>query len=108
MRADLTTQAADFVRTLRSAQELEKKDQVGSSLAWYLKAQETLSRRASLRARASSGWRSRSSPRVELEASRGSAIDELRRFHAYARVAAPAIFYLLCIPRPRTAYVSAT
>jgi hypothetical protein len=39
VRADLTTQAADFVRTLRSAQDLEKKEQVGSSLAWYLKAQ---------------------------------------------------------------------
>ena len=40
MRADLTTHAADFVRTLRSAQELEKKEQIGSSLAWYLKAQK--------------------------------------------------------------------
>ena len=40
MRADLTTQAADFVRTVRSAQELEKKEQIGSSLAWYLKAQK--------------------------------------------------------------------
>lgn len=39
-RADLTTKAADFVRTLRGAQDLEKKDQVGSSLAWYLKAQK--------------------------------------------------------------------
>lgn len=39
-RANLTTQAADFVRTLRSAQDLEKKDQVGSSLAWYLKAKK--------------------------------------------------------------------
>ncbi|MES2570707.1 MAG: hypothetical protein V4710_11720, partial [Verrucomicrobiota bacterium] len=39
-RADLTTQAADFVRTLRSAQELEKKEQVGSSLSWFLKAQK--------------------------------------------------------------------
>ena len=39
-RANLTTQAADFVRTLRSAQDLEKKDQVGSSLAWYLKARK--------------------------------------------------------------------
>ena len=39
-RANLTTQAADFVRTLRGAQDLEKKDQVGSSLAWYLKAQK--------------------------------------------------------------------
>jgi tetratricopeptide (TPR) repeat protein len=40
MRANLTTQAADFVRTLRSAQDFEKKDQVGSSLAWYLKAKK--------------------------------------------------------------------
>ncbi len=39
MRANLTTQAADFVRTLRTAQELEEKGQVGASLAWYLKAQ---------------------------------------------------------------------
>jgi hypothetical protein len=39
-RANLTTQAADFVRTLRSAQDMEKKDQVGSSLAWYLKARK--------------------------------------------------------------------
>jgi tetratricopeptide (TPR) repeat protein len=39
-RADLTTRASDFVRTIRGAQELEKKDQVGSSLAWYLKAQK--------------------------------------------------------------------
>ena len=39
-RANLTTQAADFVRTLRSAQDLEKKDQTGSSLAWYLKARK--------------------------------------------------------------------
>lgn len=39
-RADLTTKAADFVRTLRGAQELEKKEQIGSSLAWYLKAQK--------------------------------------------------------------------
>ncbi len=39
VRANLTTQAADFVRTLRNAQQLEEKDQVGSSLAWFLKAQ---------------------------------------------------------------------
>jgi hypothetical protein len=38
--ANLTTQAADFVRTLRTAEDLEKKDQTGSSLAWYLKAQK--------------------------------------------------------------------
>ena len=40
LRANLTTQAADFVRTLRKAEDLEQKDQVGSSLAWYLKAQK--------------------------------------------------------------------
>ena len=39
-RADLTVKASDFVRTLQGAQELEKKDQVGSGLAWYLKAQK--------------------------------------------------------------------
>ena len=39
-RAELTTQAAEFVRTLRDAEDLEKKDQIGSSLAWYLKAQK--------------------------------------------------------------------
>lgn len=39
-RADLTTRAADFVGALRRAQELEERDQVGSSLAWYLKAQQ--------------------------------------------------------------------
>jgi hypothetical protein len=40
LRANLTTEAADFVRTLRTAQQLEEKDEVGSSLAWYLKAQK--------------------------------------------------------------------
>lgn len=39
-RADLTVKASDFVRTLQGAQDLEKKDQVGSGLAWYLKAQK--------------------------------------------------------------------
>ncbi|WP_093284715.1 hypothetical protein [Verrucomicrobium sp. GAS474] len=39
-RAQLTTEAADFVRTVRTAQDLEKKGQIGSSLAWYLKAQK--------------------------------------------------------------------
>jgi hypothetical protein len=39
-RANLTTQAADFVRTIRDAQNFEKKDQLGSSLAWYLKARK--------------------------------------------------------------------
>jgi hypothetical protein len=40
VRADLTTQAAEFVRTVRNALDLEKKEQVGSSLAWFLKAQK--------------------------------------------------------------------
>ena len=39
LRAQLTTEAADFVRSIRTAQDLEKKDEVGSSLAWYLKSQ---------------------------------------------------------------------
>ncbi len=39
LRADLTTKAADFVRSLRQAEDLEKRNQPGSSLAWYLKAQ---------------------------------------------------------------------
>jgi tetratricopeptide (TPR) repeat protein len=41
VRANLTTRAADFVRALKQAEEQEKKDQFGSSLAWYLKAQKT-------------------------------------------------------------------
>lgn len=40
LRADLTTQAAEFVRSLRTAQDLETKKQYGSSLAWFLKAQQ--------------------------------------------------------------------
>jgi len=40
VRADLTTQASDFVRTVRNAQDLEKREQIGSSLAWFLKAQK--------------------------------------------------------------------
>jgi hypothetical protein len=40
LRADLTTQAADFVRTLRTAQELESREQIGASLSHYLKAQK--------------------------------------------------------------------
>ena len=39
VRANLTTKAADFVHAIRQAEELEKKDQPGSSLAWFLKAQ---------------------------------------------------------------------
>ncbi|GAB4173493.1 MAG: hypothetical protein Fur0032_13110 [Terrimicrobiaceae bacterium] len=40
VRADLTTKAADFVRSIRQAEALEQRDQPGSSLAWYLKAQQ--------------------------------------------------------------------
>ena len=40
LRATLTTEAADFVRTLRTAEQLEKKEQIGSSMAWFLKAQK--------------------------------------------------------------------
>ena len=39
VRANLTTKAADFVHAIRQAEELEQKDQAGSSLAWFLKAQ---------------------------------------------------------------------
>jgi tetratricopeptide (TPR) repeat protein len=40
LRADLTTQAADFVQSLNQATEYEKKGQPGSALAWYLKARK--------------------------------------------------------------------
>ena len=40
MRAELTTGAADFVHTITIAQQLEEKEQIGSSLAWYLKAKK--------------------------------------------------------------------
>jgi hypothetical protein len=39
-RADMTTRASEFVKIIRSAEDLEKRDQVGSSLAHYLKAQK--------------------------------------------------------------------
>ncbi len=39
VRANLTTRAADFVHAIRQAEELEQKNQPGSSLSWYLKAQ---------------------------------------------------------------------
>lgn len=39
-RADMTTRASDFVKVIRSAEELEKKEQFGSSLAHFLKAQK--------------------------------------------------------------------
>jgi len=40
LRANLTTEAAEFVRTLRTAEQLEQKDEIGSSLAWFLKARK--------------------------------------------------------------------
>lgn len=40
LRANLTTEASDFVRCIRTAQQLEEKGQIGSGLAWYLKAQK--------------------------------------------------------------------
>ncbi|MEO8204749.1 MAG: hypothetical protein ABI615_01120 [Chthoniobacterales bacterium] len=40
VRADLTTKAAGFVRALKNAEDLEKKGQIGSSLAWFLKAKQ--------------------------------------------------------------------
>jgi hypothetical protein len=40
IRADLTTKAADFVGALRRAQDLERRGQTGSSLAWFLRAQQ--------------------------------------------------------------------
>jgi len=39
-RAEFTTRAAEFVRSIRTAQELERKQQLGSSLSWYLRAQQ--------------------------------------------------------------------
>lgn len=38
VRANLTIQASDFVQAIRQAENLEGKNQPGSSLAWYLKA----------------------------------------------------------------------
>jgi hypothetical protein len=40
LRATMTTEASEFVHTLKVAEQLEKKDQIGSSLAWFLKAQK--------------------------------------------------------------------
>ena len=40
LRANLSIDASDFVRCIRTAQQLEAKGQTGSSLAWYLKAQK--------------------------------------------------------------------
>jgi len=39
-RADLTPHAADFVRTLQDAEDMEKRNQIGASLALYLKARK--------------------------------------------------------------------
>ncbi len=39
-RADMTTRASDFVKMIHTAEELEKREQVGSSLAHFLKAQK--------------------------------------------------------------------
>ena len=38
-RALYTTKAADFVRTVQTAQEREKREELAPSVAWYLKAQ---------------------------------------------------------------------
>lgn len=40
MRADMTTRASEFVKVIRDAEELEKREQLGGSLAHYLKAQK--------------------------------------------------------------------
>jgi hypothetical protein len=40
LRADLTTQSADFVQTLAKAEALEKENQPGASLSWYLQARK--------------------------------------------------------------------
>jgi len=39
MRADLTTQAPDFVHDFRQAKSFEEKKEYGSALAWYLRSQ---------------------------------------------------------------------
>ena len=39
MRAELTTQASDFVHDIRQAKNFEEKREYGSALAWYLRAQ---------------------------------------------------------------------
>ncbi len=40
LRANLTADAANFVRAIKKAEELENAEQTGSSLAWYLQAQK--------------------------------------------------------------------
>jgi hypothetical protein len=39
-RAELTTRAAEFVRIINKARELEERGQLGSALSWFLKAQK--------------------------------------------------------------------
>ncbi len=39
-RSDLTTEVADFVASLKKAENLEEMDQAGSSLAWFLKSRQ--------------------------------------------------------------------
>jgi len=41
VRGNYSTDAADFVRSVRTAQKLEEQSEYGSSLAWYLKAQRS-------------------------------------------------------------------
>jgi len=40
LRSEFATEAADYVRALRNARQLEDKGQIGSSFSWYLKAQD--------------------------------------------------------------------
>ncbi len=62
--AERTTEAADFVRTLRTAEQMEDKGQYGSSLAWYLKAQQIYPA-SEYASDAVGGWSSKCCPRVE-------------------------------------------
>jgi hypothetical protein len=39
-RSDLSTEVAEFVRALKTAENLEKRNQTGSSLAWFLQSRE--------------------------------------------------------------------
>ncbi|MEO0413618.1 MAG: hypothetical protein AAF226_01550 [Verrucomicrobiota bacterium] len=39
-RSDLSTEVSDFVKALKTAEDLEGKDQKGSSLAWFLSARK--------------------------------------------------------------------
>jgi hypothetical protein len=40
LRSEYATEAADYVRALRNARQLEQRGQLGSSFSWYLKAQD--------------------------------------------------------------------